>query len=184
MSRVTVDASEDLVTIATGAGGNPREMIYHEDTGELEVPNVQQANLDTSLTQVLAGTVPVTAALTREKIRELSDACEALIVSGFQSKAGTLHTVRKWYDSELAEQLNLVGNVTSMNAGEAAPHPYRDTQRGPKIYLSHTKVQLRKVLASGRDRKLAILIEFNTLKVQAQAAATKGPLDAIVWTMT
>ncbi len=184
MSRVTVDASEDLVTIAEAAGGDPGEMIYHEDTGELEIPNVQKANLDTALAQVLAGTVLVTATLTTSKLVELSVACEALIVSGFQSRAGALHPVKKWYDSELEDQLNLVGNVTSMNAGESAPHPYRDTQKGPKIYLAHTKAQLRRVLASGRDRKLAILIEFNTLKVQAQAATTKGRLDAILWTMT
>ncbi len=184
MSRVTVDASEDLATIAKAAGGNPRGMIYHEDTGELELPNVQKANLDTALAEYLAGTMPVTVALTTLKVLELSEACEALIVSGFQSRAGALHPVKKWYDSELEDQLNLVGNVSSMNAGETAPHPYRDTRRGPKIYLAHTKAQLRRVLASGRDRKLAILIEFNTLKVRAQAATTKGGLDAILWTMT
>ena len=185
MSRVVVAASEDLAAIAVAAGGSPKEMIYHEDTGELECPDVaQQSNLDTALTSVTTGTALVTAGSVKVKVEALSAAAEALIVSGFKSKAGALHPAKKWYDSTLEDQLNLVGNVSSMNAGETALHPYRDTQKGDKIYLLHSKAQLRKVLGSGRDRKLAILIEYATLKAQCLAATTLGELGAITWTMT
>ncbi len=182
MSRVTVAASEDLVCIAQAAGGNPREMIYHEDTGELEVPNVQQANLDTALTQVLAGTVPATPQTMTKKIEDLAIEARSSIEGGFSSLAGGLHSTAKWYDSEIEDQLNLVGNV---EAGDDTIHAHRSSQGAQdKVYTNHTNAQLRTVLRDGRDRKLAVLQEFATKKALALAATTKGELDAIQWTMT
>jgi hypothetical protein len=182
MSRVEVAASEDLVAIAVAAGGSPSEMIYHEDTGELECPDVtQQANLDTALASVASGTALATDPDRTSKIEELRTACRALIEGGFQSTAGSLHTPAKWYDSEVEDQLNLIGNAA---AGDDTIHAFADGQGGAKTYANHTNAQLTQVLKDGRDRKLAIRIEYATLKAQCLAATTLGELGAITWTMT
>lgn len=182
MSRVVVAASEDLVAISVAAGGSPSQMIYHEDTGELECPDVaQQANLDSALDEVLNGTAPITLAQVTAHIENLASKARGLIEGGFQSDALGLHTSLKWYDSEIEDQLNLIGNV---EAGDDTIHACRDTQGGPnKAYHLHTNAQLRTVLRDGRDRKLAILQEFATKKAQCLAATIKGELDAITWVM-
>lgn len=182
MSRVVVAASEDLVAISVAAGGSPSQMIYHEDTGELECPDVaQQANLDTALDTVLDGTAPITPAQITMHVENLAGRARGLIESGFQSDALGLHTSLKWYDSEIEDQLNLIGNV---EAGDDTIHACRDTQGGPnKVYSLHTNAQLRTVLRDGRDRKLAILQEFAITKAQCLAATTKAELDAIIWVM-
>lgn len=178
--RVVVDPSEDLRAIAIAAGApDPKEIIYHEDTGELEVPGVLQANLDTALATVLDGTAPVILAQITKHIEGLADTARELIENGFQSDALNLHTSLKWYDSEIEDQLNLIGNV---EAGDDTVHACRDTQGGPnKVYSLHTNAQLRAVLKDGRDRKLAILQEFAIRKAQCLAATTKAELDSITW---
>ena len=93
-ARVLVDAGEDLRAIAIAAGApDPTEIIYHEDTGELEVVGVQQANLDTALASVTDGTAPATDQAKTRKIDELRATCRALIEGGFQSTAGALHAL-------------------------------------------------------------------------------------------
>ena len=185
MGRVAVAATEDLRAIAIAAGAaDPSEIVYYNETGELEVPDVNDAALSAAVASILDGSASVTTAMVANRIEELSAHARALIESGFLSDANGLHATPKWYDSEIEDQLNLVGNVSSMMDADSTIHACRDVQCGTKTYTSHTKAQLRRVLKDGRERKLAILVEFNTLKAQCLAAATKGALDAIQWTMT
>lgn len=179
---VTTRPSTCWRTIAKLAGGDPYQIIWHAGTSELEVPDVDQVTLDTTLANydTLIPTFEAIAA----KISDLSGTAGDLVIAGFQSDAGGLHTVLKWYDSEKEDQLNLVGSASSIDAGESTIYFYRDAPGTTKIYVPHTRAQMKKVLQDGRDRKLAILIEFNTKKVAVLAATTIAELDAITWTMT
>lgn len=168
--------------IAELSGGDPYQIIWHPDTSELEVPDVDQTALDFSLANY-DSLVPTATCISR-KITELSGVAGDLVIAGFQSDAGGLHAGLKWYDSEKEDQLNLIGSASSIDAGESTIYFYRDTVGGTKIYVPHTRAQMKKVLQDGRDRKLAILIEFNTKKVAVLAATTMAELDAITWTMT
>lgn len=176
MSRVTVVPTEDLVAIAIAAGGDPGQMIYHEDTGELEVPGVQQVNLDSALATVVDRSAPATVAAKTNKIEELGSLCRAAIEGGFVSAA--LGLGNKWYDSKIEDQLNLIGNAA---VGDDTIHPYRDTQNGAKVYNNHTNLQLMEVLKDGRNTKLAHLQTFAVKKSLALAAVTLADLDGIVW---
>ena len=178
-ARVLVDASKNLRAIAVAAGApDPTEIIYHEDTGELEVAGVQQANLDTALASVLSGTAPATTADKTEKIGDMAAACRAAIEGEFPSTAGGKHPLPQWYDSKMEDQLNLTGNVA---AGDDTIHAHRDVQGGVKVYDSHSNVQLRQVLRDGRSVKLGHLQTFAAKKVQVLAAVTMADLDIIIW---
>ena len=168
--------------IAVLAGGDPSQIIWHPATSELEVPDVDQTSLDTTLANY-DSLVPTTEAIAT-KIANLSGAAGNLVISGFQSNAGGLHIGLKWYDSEQEDQLNLVGSASSIDAGESTIYFYRDTVGGTKIYVPHTRAQMKKVLQDGRDRKLVIFVEFNVKKEAVLAATTMAELDAITWTMT
>lgn len=180
MGRVTVLQSEDLRAIAVAAGSaDPREIIYHEPEGQLEIPDVDdQAVLDAALASVLNRTGAATDEAKTRKIEALSGACESAIENGFQSDALGLHATAHWYDSARDDQMNLMGNV---EVGDDPIHPHRATQSGPKIYTLHTNAQLRAVLKDGRDIKSSHLQAFAIKKAAAFAAVTMADLDAIVW---
>jgi len=126
-------------------------------------------------------TLPITTAQTTGKIDKLRVACKALIESGVQTTAGGLHVAPKWYDSMLEDQVGLMGNI---EVGDDPLHGYAEAKDGPKTYAVHTNAQLRGALKDGRNRILAIRIEYATLKAQAFAATTVGELEAVTWTMT
>lgn len=179
---VTSQPEECWRVIAELSGGDPSQIIWHPATSELEVPDVTQAALDSTLANY--DTLTPTAGSVADKIIKFSQSASELIVNGFQSDAGGLHTVVKWYDSRQEDQLNLVGSASSVDAGESTTYAYRDTVGGTKIYAAHTREQMKGILEDGRDRKLAILVEFNTKKEAVLAVTTMAELDAITWTMT
>lgn len=106
------------------------------------------------------------------KVREINEACESAITSGFWSSAlGTQHR----YDSLLQDQLNLTGAVI---AGEPSPYPYRDEQ-GVKIFHTHTAEQLRQVSNDFTLYKFGLLQLANELKEQLDRALDLGDLAAL-----
>jgi len=117
---------------------------------------------------------PTLVELKAAKVAELSAACKAAIVSGFQSGAlGSLHT----YDSDLESQVNLIGA-----ASLGGPVAYTCTdEAGVKLSRTHTKPQLMQVLTDGATLKIQHLASFRALKNQALAATTEAELNAIVW---
>ncbi len=108
------------------------------------------------------------------KTAAINDACRAAIVGGFTSSAlGAHHT----YDSELEDQLNLIGAV-----GLGSNLPYRCADAaGVKEFRLHTAAQLKQVAADGAAIKLAALEHAATLKAQVQAAADVAAVEAVVW---
>ncbi|MHA2067804.1 MAG: hypothetical protein ACXABY_25860 [Candidatus Thorarchaeota archaeon] len=182
MAKAVVTLPQDQWRlIAREAGGDEKEIIWHPDTSELEVPGVTDTALGNAIVKISDGTSLVNVEDVTKKIERLSYSARYTIESGFQSTAGGLHTTQHWYDSSIEDQLNLVGNVET---GDDTIHACRPTKTGQKAYINHTAGQLKQVLRDGRDRKLAILQEFATLKAQCLAAITKADLDAITWTMT
>ncbi|EKD22678.1 MAG: hypothetical protein ACD_84C00013G0004 [uncultured bacterium] len=121
------------------------------------------------------------------KIEELSEACQADIMAGFNSMAlGTLHR----YDSHEEDQLNLIGTVTKTAPTPAALdgtsylYASREIINGveqPKTYLMHTHAQLRQVLDDGATYKLMELVKFNTKKMEVLAMTTVAELDTVIW---
>lgn len=108
------------------------------------------------------------------KTAEINAACAATISGSFSSNAlGTPHT----YDSELEDQLNLIGAV-----GLGTGLPYRCANAaGVKEFRLHTAAQLKQVAADGAVIKLAALERAATLKAQVQAAADAAAVSAVVW---
>lgn len=107
-----------------------------------------------------------------DKIREINEACESAITSGFWSSAlGT----RYRYDSLLEDQLNLTGAVI---AGETSPYPYRDEQ-GAKVFRTHSAEQLRQVSNDFTLYKFGLLLKANALKKQLDQALDAGDLNAL-----
>lgn len=107
-----------------------------------------------------------------KKILELSQACEAEIVSGFTSNAlGTTHT----YQSDRDDQLNLIGMVTA-NVDDF----FKCHDGAGWSYKLHTIAQLKQVLTDGKNTKLASLQRFNSLKEQV-LSSTESEIELIVW---
>lgn len=123
---------------------------------------------------VFTAPAPTLAESKTAKNAEINAACEAAIVGGFASSAlGSPHT----YDSELEDQLNLIGAV-----GLGTDLPYRCADAvGVKEFRLHTAAQLKQVAADGAAIKLAALEKAATLKAQVQAAADAAAVGAVVW---
>jgi hypothetical protein len=182
MAKAVVTLPQDKWrAVARIAGGDEKEIIWHPETSELEVPGVTDTALGNAIVAISDGSASASAEEIAQKIETLSQSARALIEDGFQSTALGLHTSPHWYDSQLEDQLNLVGNVET---GDDTIHACRVIKGGAKTYMQHTAGQLKQVLRDGRDRKLAVLQEFATKKIQCLAAITVGELDAITWTMS
>jgi len=111
-----------------------------------------------------------------DKIKELSDACEAEILGGFQSSAlGTPY----WYGGTQEDQLNLIGVVAS---GQPSPFSVKKNKTDiQKTYINHTAAQLQQVMYDGKMFKLQLLQKFNNLKDQVLAATDIQTVQSFVW---
>jgi len=116
-----------------------------------------------------------TVAMQTERIIELSESAKLDIVNGFTSSAlGTQH----WYDSNLEDQLNLIGATASTID---VLFGVRETEFGPKLYKNHTHVELLNVLSDGKNVKLFVLQKFNNKRDVILLATTEAEIDAITW---
>lgn len=122
------------------------------------------------------------------KITELSDACAAEIIQGFESAAlGTVHI----YDSQAVDQLNLVGSFLFTGPDPDHPdgqptyyavRPVIDGVVQLKEYKVHTHWQLKKAITDGVYWKLAKLQRFNDMRTNILTTArTVEEIDAITW---
>ena len=123
----------------------------------------------------------------KDKILELSAACENDIVNGFTSDALGYPCI---YDAEQVDQLNITGVLTMISPTPDAPmgylspyavRPIIDGVVQPKVYLVHTYPQLRKALTDGGMYKLLKLQQFNTKRDLVNTATSVEAVEAITW---
>jgi len=108
-----------------------------------------------------------------DKITEMSHETRIRIESGFPSSAlGSEH----FYDSELEDQLNLIGSVT---AGTDTYYACTEVATGIKAYRFHTIAQLRVIIEDGKNVKLINLQQFNTARDNVMAATTLAEIEAV-----
>lgn len=111
-----------------------------------------------------------------DKINEFSLIARAEIEGGFESSAlGSPY----WYKSEVEDQLNLIGAVSS-HADLIFPCRVGSID-ADKQYLLHTASQLQAVLADGTTIKLAAMQKLNTKKADILAAVDQAAVDLITW---
>ena len=126
-----------------------------------------------------------------ELINSLSDSCQQDIVSGFTSTAlGSINV----YDSAEVDQLNLIGTTTATAptpdypSGASSPYAVRPMINGviqPKVYLTHTYANFRKVLYDGSIFKLTRLQKFNNKRAYIlNNVLTEAQVLAITWNST
>jgi hypothetical protein len=156
--------------------GNPE--VYEDIVWEQGDPLPSKAVLDA---QILTN-------LKTKKIIELSKACESSIIGGFRSSALGIEAI---YDSELVDQLNLIGAASAVSPMEGFP----DGSSGPyairpvindviqhKRYEMHTYTQLRNVLLDGYYYKLSCLQKFNDKRDYVNDVATTfEEVNQITW---
>lgn len=120
---------------------------------------------------------PVTLTLEQIKqarISELSQACEAEILAGFDSSVlGVPHR----YGSDRDDQINLTGVAM---AGIDLPYVCTDAD-GVKAARLHTAQQLQQLFSEGLQAKAARLFKFHGLRAQVEAATDAAAVEAIVW---
>jgi len=121
----------------------------------------------------------------KDAVACISQKCENTIISGFKSNSlGSLHI----YDSEMVDQINLVGSVIATSPIPPAfpdgfPQYYatRDAASNVKTYELHTHAQLRRVLQDGAYFKLYILQVFHQKRIMIENATSREEILAITW---
>ena len=137
---------------------------------------ISQAVLDAKILEIVKA----------NRIAELSEQCEAAIMSGFESAAlGTTYI----YDSETVDQINLIGAVSSTAPSPIEPMGYtiyyacRNKDTGVKEYHPHSHFQLRQILADGAQVKLGYLQVFYFKRIEIENCTTVADVEAIVWSV-
>lgn len=116
------------------------------------------------------------------KVAELSAACKAVILSGFESSAlGTTYS----YPAKDTDQQNLASSVlASVLPGVAAdwetPFWCADEQ-GAWAFRLHTAAQIQQVGKDGKAAILAAMTKNQQLADQVMAAKTVADVQAITW---
>ena len=148
--------------------------IYEEDTTILRV--MTDAERDTDANRVLVAK--------KQKIAELSGACEHDITRGFLSSAlGVPH----WYDSSAYDQLNLVSSL-SITAptienpeGTSIFYACRANLGEDKEYVAHTYMQLKQVASDQAKTRIEHLQIFARVKAEVLESTCVSQVQAIKW---
>lgn len=116
-----------------------------------------------------------------QKISEINNSAKVSITGGFTSLALDGTTVYH-YQSDLEDQLNLIGLVSS-GADDYFTCSVDDGLGNPTTLVAtlHTIAQLQQVLTDGKAVKQASLVKARDLKTQASVAVNIAEIDAIVW---
>ena len=116
------------------------------------------------------------------KIAELSKACRASIISGFESAAlGALHR----YPSTETDQLNLAGSITDsllvdQSANWVTPFWCADAD-GDWAMRLHSYAQIQQVGRESKKRVLKLMQHNAALAAQVQLAPDKVSIDHVTW---
>lgn len=155
--------------------------VYENIVWEQGEPVPTQAVLDAT----------ILAQAKTDKIQALSDACQGIITSGFQSSALGYPCI---YDSQDVDQINIIGSVTAISPTPDSPAGYsmyyanRPIVNGvtqPKVYTIHTYAQLRQAMTDGAQYKLSCLIKFNTKRDFVNTyCSTFAEIIAVTWDST
>jgi hypothetical protein len=119
------------------------------------------------------------------KVAELSNACKAAILAGFDSDAlGATHM----YPAKDTDQANLSSSVVAsllpdISDDWTTPFWCADTG-GIWTFRPHTAAQIQQVGRDAKAQVLACMTKNATLAGQAQAATTPEQLAAITWQAT
>ncbi len=120
-----------------------------------------------------------------QKLAELSVACGAAIVGGFQSSAlGALYH----YPGTQIDQLNLTALFTASLApglapGWHAPFSCADTL-GVWARRDHTAAQMQAAFGDGKSRYIACVQHLDSKRAEVAAASTREHVEAVAWSLT
>lgn len=131
----------------------------------------QKAELPEGYTQAKAEELAKAKAA---KCEELNKICDSHLLSFESDALGDTHI----YDSELEDQLNLLGLV---NAG--VDSFFRCLKKGESLKqnLPHSKAQLAKVYKDGLTYKSEMIYKCGLLKAQTMACESVEAVEKIVW---
>lgn len=111
------------------------------------------------------------------KEEEINYACEAAIIGGFESSAlGEPYT----YDSDIEDQINLIGAVIAAGSGLSIEYKCYDNQ-GVKSWVEHTPIQMQQVYMDGLVYKVTQLKKATILKDMIKAAQNINDVLGINW---
>ncbi len=114
--------------------------------------------------------------LKEAKIDDINSQCEAAITGGFPSSAlGEEHI----YDSEVEDQINLIGAVIAAGAGISVE--YKCYHNDVKSWHEHTPAQMQQVYMDGLVYKVTQLKKATFLKEQISACQSQEELNGINW---
>jgi hypothetical protein len=118
--------------------------------------------------------------LKRLKLQELSSACQAHILSGFESSAlGDPHR----YSSEIEDQANLTqANVLAQITQQPIDYVCTDGD-GIQKARTHTADQLAQVLIDGGKIKQTLIYRFHELRAEVEAAQDPEAVRDITWSL-
>lgn len=110
----------------------------------------------------------------QEKCKQLNDKCDELLLSFESDALGEVYV----YDSELEDQLNLLGIVS---ANIDSYFRCRKKDESIKANLPHSKEQLKQVYADGLAYKSQMIYRCGELKAKVQKALSLDEIASIVW---
>jgi len=158
---VLIEVRGPMPTLGANEKYGPEEK--HEVDGEYRITRT-----------VVPMTVEDLERVKEQKVSELSAACEAQIIAGFESSVlGTPHR----YQSDRDDQLNLVG----MAATGADCFVKCSADGGIWEYKSHTSANMQQLLNEASSLKHGLLEKFLALKNTVLQAATGDEVSAVVW---
>lgn len=131
----------------------------------------EKANLPESYTQALAEEL---AKAKKTKCEELNSICDSHLLSFESAALGDTHI----YDSELEDQLNLLGLVSA-----GVDSFFRCLKKGESVKENkpHSKAQLAQVYKDGLTYKSEQIYKCGLLKAQVMACESEGEVEKIVW---
>lgn len=157
--------------------------IYHQTVSHRPADKVMVPDVNGD--PVIVDKTLLFADLVVDKRKEISDACEAAILAGFESAAlGDVHQ----YPSDRDDQLNLSGTIQRSQLPLAQPtdlYPFKcSLDGGAMVFRPHTAAQIQQVGADAYNAIVNARVKNAQRQAQidaAESASDQKALDAVVW---